>query len=71
MVHRLTSISPPTPNFLLADIDECKEGLASCPTLRECVNTVGGFQCNCSAGYKENEETGNCECELGCVGVRV
>ena len=59
-----SAISQPSlPHFTFADIDECKEG-ATCPTLRDCVNTDGGHTCNCSSGFKENVETGNCEGEV-------
>ncbi|KAH9492107.1 hypothetical protein Btru_026966, partial [Bulinus truncatus] len=33
------------------DIDECKEKLDNCTTGEICVNTMGGFSCNCPVGY--------------------
>ena len=54
-----------------ADIDECALNPNLCPTLRQCENTPGGYECNCIAGYQENVLTGNCEREWEGVGVRV
>ncbi|XP_067662288.1 hemicentin-1-like isoform X1 [Haliotis asinina] len=36
------------------DIDECQKNIAGCPINKECVNTIGSYQClaQCSAGYK-------------------
>lgn len=34
------------------DIDECIEGLHTCvDETGPCVNTVGGFRCDCVSGY--------------------
>ena len=38
--------------FICADIDECLEGKHTCvPTYSRCVNTEGGFGCQCFPGY--------------------
>lgn len=34
------------------DIDECSEGLASCPDHSDCVDRAGGYGCACHAGYR-------------------
>jgi hypothetical protein len=33
------------------DVDECVKGTFSCPTNTYCVNTRGGYRCDCSKGY--------------------
>ncbi|KAH9487820.1 hypothetical protein Btru_068337 [Bulinus truncatus] len=33
------------------DMDECSSGQHNCIGAESCINTVGSFQCNCSAGY--------------------
>lgn len=46
------------------DIDECKEGTASCAPGQKCVNTRGQFACmstRCPSGYVLNTFTGQCE----------
>lgn len=51
-------------NDSCADINECG-GAHGCQQM--CVNTIGGFRCECSRGYRFNKE-GHCidinECEL-------
>ncbi|MEM7572752.1 MAG: HYR domain-containing protein [Bacteroidota bacterium] len=41
------------------DIDECSEGTANCPPNSFCVNTNGGFECQCNDGYQD-DGNGNC-----------
>ena len=41
-----------------SDIDECKTS-ATYKNGATCVNTIGGYQCHCSSGYKEQ----NCDQE--------
>lgn len=36
---------------LLADIDECSNGIPRCPKHSRCINSLGSFHCNCSSGY--------------------
>lgn len=31
------------------DVDECEKGIANCQQI--CINTVGGFNCECEFGY--------------------
>uniref|UniRef100_F1KPH9 Latent-transforming growth factor beta-binding protein 1 n=1 Tax=Ascaris suum TaxID=6253 RepID=F1KPH9_ASCSU len=56
------------------DIDECEENRHSCdPSTSVCVNTDGGYICECAAGY---EGTGGIcvdvdECERGLAGCNV
>ncbi|KAH9487821.1 hypothetical protein Btru_068339, partial [Bulinus truncatus] len=33
------------------DMDECSSGQHNCIGAESCINAVGSFQCNCSAGY--------------------
>lgn len=37
--------------LLMTDVDECVERTGVCMNA-DCVNTNGGFRCNCNAGYK-------------------
>ena len=39
--------------FILADLDECVLGNASCPSGYECVNTLGTYRCRvrCPDGF--------------------
>jgi hypothetical protein len=34
------------------DIDECKAAVPPCNPNADCINTVGGFECACKAGYQ-------------------
>ena len=36
---------------LMADTDECFEGLDFCATHAECTNTIGSYECTCIVGY--------------------
>lgn len=36
--------------YSVLDIDECAEGLVTCPTDQECKNTFGNFLCVCKDG---------------------
>ena len=38
--------------FFCADVDECRLGTHSCHPDSTCVNTVGGYQCECNPGYR-------------------
>ena len=33
------------------DVDECALGEHDCDPNADCLNTAGGFQCSCRAGY--------------------
>ena len=40
------------------DVDECVPGKHDCPAERECVNTLGSYQCShCRPGYIDDGET--------------
>ncbi|XP_061182283.1 mucin-like protein [Saccostrea echinata] len=41
------------------DVDECTSGNHDCPQL--CINTVGGFNCDCEFGYDLSNDRRNCE----------
>ena len=45
-------------NYIIADINECDVRNGGCD--QSCVNTVGGFYCECSIGYRL---VGDYECE--------
>ena len=34
-----------------SDVDECTDESDNCDDNAECTNTLGGFICNCTAGY--------------------
>ena len=36
----------------ITDIDECAEGTDLCS--QDCINTIGSYECQCSAGYKSS-----------------
>ncbi len=44
------------------DIDECDDPENRCSESRneECRNTVGGYDCQCKAGYKNSTHEGRC-----------
>lgn len=45
--------------IILADIDECKrEDNGGCA--HNCTNTDGSYYCNCTSGYKLNDDRRNC-----------
>ena len=44
------------------DIDECEAGLHECQQL--CVNTVGGFRCECNSGYELDDDGSTCSGKL-------
>lgn len=50
-MHKVLYVLPHDPH---ADVDECSNGMDSCDTNADCVNTEGSYQCHCRAGYKGN-----------------
>jgi hypothetical protein len=40
----------------LVDIDECKSDLSICGN-GTCVNIIGSYTCNCTSGYRFNNQT--------------
>ena len=40
------------------DVDECEAGLHECQ--QQCVNTAGGFKCECNPGYELNDDGSTC-----------
>ena len=38
----------------MLDIDECSLGLHNCNPNAECINTHGGYDCQCKSGYEGN-----------------
>lgn len=42
---------------LLADIDECSNGLANCKIDEKCINFNGGYKCSpiCPSGFQYND----------------
>ncbi|CAH8660274.1 unnamed protein product [Heterobilharzia americana] len=51
------------------DIDECNPTFGSNPCQYQCVNTYGGYRCDCPLGYEVDRRTNLCkdinECNLG------
>ena len=43
---------------MCGDIDECEAGLHECQQL--CVNTAGGFRCDCNPGYELGDDGSTC-----------
>ena len=50
----------------ILDIDECTDVLSSCPSDKQCTNTVGSFFCHikCRQGYKPSDNG------LTCIGEK-
>ena len=46
---------------LIADVDECSTGQANCA--QTCINTDGGYKCDCQAGYSVNND-GTCSGDM-------
>ena len=40
------------------DNDECADGMNNCQQL--CVNTPGGFRCDCNPGFQLNADQATC-----------
>ena len=38
--------------FCFADIDECANTTDNCTNGATCVNTIGGYMCDCQTGYE-------------------
>ena len=46
--------------FLLADINECDEGIDECE--EHCYNSIGSYFCNCTGpGYRLHSDGNTCE----------
>lgn len=43
------------------DINECTTRTHNCTQEQNCINSLGGFQCECKSGYVMNKETGLCD----------
>ncbi|KAH9524422.1 hypothetical protein Btru_054506 [Bulinus truncatus] len=43
------------------DVDECMDNLYSCPINSICTNLIGGYACNCLAGYLKNPINNLCQ----------
>ncbi|XP_063055127.1 nephronectin-like isoform X2 [Engraulis encrasicolus] len=61
----------PSPGLHLApdgrtcvDIDECTAGLAVCPRFHRCLNTFGGYTCQCIEGYTKTFINGKYQCTV-------
>ena len=42
---------------ILIDIDKCKEGTHDCSNFARCVNLIGGYDCECHAGFEGDGTT--------------
>ncbi|CAG5108086.1 Oidioi.mRNA.OKI2018_I69.chr1.g3626.t2.cds [Oikopleura dioica] len=49
------------------DVNECKNGVATCPKDSSCVNILGSYKCNCAPGFEGDGASCNDinECEDG------
>ena len=54
---------------LFADVDECAESRSLCGDTMRCVNTDGGYQCDCYPGFTENDD-GRCTGEMHKLALR-
>lgn len=45
---------------LILDIDECLNGQANCAPGEVCVNTIGGFLCDCPPNWKLDQDRHRC-----------
>ncbi|KAK6060817.1 calcium binding EGF domain protein, partial [Cooperia oncophora] len=45
---------------LISDIDECSLGTQHCGPHAKCINTVGGYECECLAGFERIAEGAGC-----------
>ncbi|KRY47696.1 Fibulin-1, partial [Trichinella britovi] len=43
------------------DIDECMKGTHTCPNVESCVNSIGGYHCECRSGFRFNSVIKKCE----------
>lgn len=49
-------------HFLLPEIDECATGTHGCEQI--CINTMGGYKCDCKLGYELHSDGKKCEGQL-------
>lgn len=47
---------------MLPEIDECATGTHGCEQI--CINTMGGYQCDCKLGYELHSDGKKCEGQL-------
>ncbi|NXJ85897.1 NID2 protein, partial [Trogon melanurus] len=47
-------------SLLLADVDECAEGLSQCGPFAVCLNAPGTYRCECRDGYRPAEDGQAC-----------
>lgn len=48
--------------LLLPEIDECTTGTHGCEQI--CINTMGGYKCDCKLGYELHSDGKKCEGQL-------
>lgn len=69
--YRRTS-APHDAEGACADVDECADGRERCAP-GVCINTEGGFQCDCDVGYEPSPDLMECIGEtptLSTLGLR-
>ncbi|KAJ8046213.1 Nephronectin [Holothuria leucospilota] len=70
--NEVTCVCPPglrliEDGYHCKDIDECAEGLVTCPTDQECKNTFGNYLCVCKEGFQFQYINGKYQCvAAGC-----
>ena len=47
-------------NLLFVDIDECTSSQNTHGCQQLCVNTEGGFRCDCNTGFQLNADNSTC-----------
>ena len=49
-----------TTRTISSDLNECEVGAFACAENEDCQDTVGGYDCVCSAGWNRTEEGSSC-----------
>lgn len=47
-------------HFQCIDVDECREGIASCGLKSQCVNRDGSYNCVCMTGHTRSNNSSDC-----------
>lgn len=47
-------------NNIFADVDECASSMSTHGCQHICINTDGGFRCDCNSGFELNSDNSTC-----------